>query len=197
MKELLMLAVYLVTFAFSASSIAQDETKNEDVGELKQHIAQLTHELNKAMVIKERLLKDNRELSKQISEKNESRPLSKAEQDAFKADEDAIRQTALDYGEGWYEADADRMKRALHPDVAKRIVIKDKLRQMNASDLIKATESGGGKQTPARKIGIEFEIMAIFENVACVRLMMTNGRLDLIHMYKTDGQWKIINVTSI
>jgi hypothetical protein len=38
------------------------------------------------------------------------------------ADSAAIRQPALDYIEGWYEADAERMERALHPDLAKRIV---------------------------------------------------------------------------
>lgn len=34
----------------------------------------------------------------------------------------AIRQTALDYIEGWYEGNAERMERALHPELAKRIV---------------------------------------------------------------------------
>ena len=38
------------------------------------------------------------------------------------ADASAIKQTALDYIEGWYEGDAERMERALHPELAKRIV---------------------------------------------------------------------------
>ena len=37
-------------------------------------------------------------------------------------DEAAIKATALDYLEGWYSRDAERMERALHPDLAKRIV---------------------------------------------------------------------------
>lgn len=37
------------------------------------------------------------------------------------ADSAAIKQTALDYIEGWYEGNAERMERALHPDLAKRI----------------------------------------------------------------------------
>jgi hypothetical protein len=32
---------------------------------------------------------------------------------------------ALDYIEGWYTGDAARMERALHPDLAKRIVESD------------------------------------------------------------------------
>jgi hypothetical protein len=37
-------------------------------------------------------------------------------------EEAAIRATALDYVEGWYTGDAARMERALHPELAKRIV---------------------------------------------------------------------------
>jgi hypothetical protein len=38
------------------------------------------------------------------------------------ADSAAIRTTALDYIEGWYDADAARMEQALHPHLAKRFV---------------------------------------------------------------------------
>ena len=41
------------------------------------------------------------------------------------ADSAAIRATALDYIEGWYEGNAERMERALHPELAKRIVNTD------------------------------------------------------------------------
>ncbi len=34
------------------------------------------------------------------------------------ADSAAIRQAALDYIEGWYEGNAERMERALHPDLS-------------------------------------------------------------------------------
>ena len=37
-------------------------------------------------------------------------------------DKAAIKQTALDYLEGWYECNPERMERAVHPDLAKRIV---------------------------------------------------------------------------
>ncbi|PYS59909.1 MAG: hypothetical protein DMF76_15225, partial [Acidobacteria bacterium] len=34
----------------------------------------------------------------------------------------AITRTALDYIEGWYAGDAARMERALHPELAKRMI---------------------------------------------------------------------------
>jgi hypothetical protein len=37
-------------------------------------------------------------------------------------DNSAITKTALDYIEGWYADDAVRMERALHPELAKRMV---------------------------------------------------------------------------
>ena len=38
------------------------------------------------------------------------------------ADTAAIRAAALDYIEGWYAGNAGRMERAVHPDLAKRIM---------------------------------------------------------------------------
>ena len=72
------------------------------------------------------------------------------------ADVAAIRQTALDYIEGWYEGNAERMERALHPELAKRIVRSNKdgvsqLGQMSAMSLVLGTRRGGGKNTPKEK----------------------------------------------
>ena len=40
----------------------------------------------------------------------------------LEGDKVAIREAVLDYIEGWYSGDPARMERALHPDLAKRIV---------------------------------------------------------------------------
>src|SRR5262245_15063060 len=73
------------------------------------------------------------------------------------ADEAAIRQAALDYIEGWYEGDAERMERAVHPELAKRIVHtnpqngRSRLDQMSAMTLVLGARRGGGKATPKEK----------------------------------------------
>ena len=69
------------------------------------------------------------------------------------ADREAIRRTALNYAEGWYEGNANKMESALSPDLAKRIArTNDKgqtrLDQMTAMALVQGTRSGFGKQTP-------------------------------------------------
>ena len=73
------------------------------------------------------------------------------------ADAAAIRQTALDYIEGWYEGNPERMERALHPELAKRIVRtnpqnnQSRLDQMSAMSLVQGTRRGGGRNTPKER----------------------------------------------
>lgn len=63
---------------------------------------------------------------------------------------DAIKKTALDYIEGWYAGDAARMERALHSELAKRMVSTDAttgrslLNQMSTMTL--AADARGNRQ---------------------------------------------------
>src|SRR5437762_13635757 len=78
-----------------------------------------------------------------------------AEHVATAADSSGIRDAAMDYIQGWYEGNADRMQRALHPELAKRIVRTDpktgrsNIGTMGALTLINSTKAGGGSNTPA------------------------------------------------
>ena len=115
------------------------------------------------------------------------------------ADSAAIRATALDYAEGWYTADAARMERALHPELAKRIVNtnpqngRNSLGQMGALSLINGTRSGGGKNTPSEQQQKDVVILDIFQNAASVRATMS-GWIDYMHIAKWNGRWVIVNV---
>ena len=115
------------------------------------------------------------------------------------ADSAAIRTTALDYIEGWYTADAPRMERALHPDLAKRIVMTDPasgrtmLRQMGAMGLVQGTRSGGGSSIPVAQRKNDVKILDIFQNAASVRVTAATW-IDYLHMSKVGGRWVIVNV---
>src|SRR5688500_19746062 len=81
---------------------------------------------------------------------------TQAQTTVSEADKAAITQTALDYLEGWYAGDAERMERALHPELAKRIMRtnaqgQSRLEQMGAMTLVQYTRRGGGKNTPKDK----------------------------------------------
>ncbi|HET8796478.1 MAG TPA: nuclear transport factor 2 family protein, partial [Thermoanaerobaculia bacterium] len=100
-------------------------------------------------------------------------------------DRRAIEAAALDYAEGWYAGDADRMARALHPDLAKRIVAsKDgepRLQHMTAEQLIAGTRKGYGKNVPPEKQLKDVKILDVFGNTATVRLEMA-GWIDYLHV---------------
>jgi hypothetical protein len=115
------------------------------------------------------------------------------------ADSAAIRTAALDYVEGFYEGSAERMARALHPELVKRIIARDTLTkrdwisQMGAAQLINATARGGGRNTPAERRTREVKILDIYETVASVRATMS-GWIDYMHLARIDGRWQIVNV---
>jgi len=110
-----------------------------------------------------------------------------------------IRQTALDYIEGWYEGDGARMERALHPELAKRMVSTDPktgrsvLDQMGAMTLVLNTRKGSGTRFPKSQQHKEITILDVYENAACVKIDAATW-VDYLEMAKWNGQWKIINV---
>ena len=111
----------------------------------------------------------------------------------------AIKQTALDYIEGWYEGNAERMERALHPDLAKRIVRtnpqngRSGLGQMSAMGLVQGTRAGGGKDTPKEKQQKDVTILDVFENAASVKIVASEW-IDYLHLAKWNGRLVIVNV---
>ena len=114
------------------------------------------------------------------------------------ADSAAIRQAALDYIEGWYEGNAERMERALHPDLAKRIVNVDQrgravLGHQSAMTLVQNTRRGGGKDTPPAERRTGVRILDTFGNTASVRVDADRW-IDYLHVAKWNGRWLIINV---
>jgi Putative lumazine-binding len=115
------------------------------------------------------------------------------------ADSSAIRSTALDYVEGWYEGNVTRMSRALHPELVKRIVVTDTttgksvLQNMGASALVNGARHGYGKSTPRERQQKEVTILDIFGHAASVKATMADW-IDYMQVAKVDGRWVIVNV---
>ena len=110
----------------------------------------------------------------------------------------AIKQSALDYIEGWYEGNAERMESALHPELAKRIVRTNqegssRLDQMSAMTLVQGTRRGGGKNTPKEKQQKDVTILDVYENAASVKIVASDW-IDYLHLAKFNGRWVIVNV---
>ena len=111
----------------------------------------------------------------------------------------AIRATALNYIEGWYEGDAGRMESALHPELAKRIITTDpktghsQFGHMGAMQLVQNTRRRGGSKTPKEQQQKDVTILDKFNNAAIVKIVASTW-VDYLEMAKFNGEWKIINV---
>jgi hypothetical protein len=115
------------------------------------------------------------------------------------ADSAGIRSTALDYAEGWYTGDADRMARALHPELVKRILVTDTatgrafVQTMGASALVNGTRHGYGKSTPADRQQKDVRILDLYGNAAVAKVAMADW-IDYLQLVRADGRWQIVNV---
>lgn len=113
------------------------------------------------------------------------------------ADSAAIRAAATDYIQGWYDADAARMERSLHPALAKRIVVRDPATRRSgvanttARQLVQDT--GENEKAPADRQRQDITILDIYQNMASVKVV-ASGWVDYMHLGRFDGEWKIVNV---
>jgi hypothetical protein len=115
------------------------------------------------------------------------------------AESAAIRATALDYAEGWYAGDGDRMGRALHPELVKRILVSDTatgrsfVQTMGTSALVNGTRHGYGKGTPADRQQKDVTVLDVFGNAAIAKVVMADW-VDYLQLVRVDGRWLIVNV---
>lgn len=114
-------------------------------------------------------------------------------------DAELIKQTALDYIEGFYEGNAERMERALHPELAKRIVQKDQrgrstLGQMGAMRLVQLTRIHDPSDVvPKERQQKDITVLDIFGNAASAKIIASDW-IDYLHLAKWNGRWVIVNV---
>lgn len=104
-----------------------------------------------------------------------------------------VEAIARDYIEGWYTGNVERMDRALHAELVKRIPVgeaRGSLREVTKARMVEMTADGGG-DTP----DVEFEILIddISTDIATVRVVSAEY-LDYLHVAKISDGWKIVNV---
>jgi hypothetical protein len=108
--------------------------------------------------------------------------------------QEAIVRTALDYYEGWFDGDAARMERALHPELVKRTVRENTTTAENdsAQDMIEATAAGfGRKQDPGdRRISVHVD--HVHGRIATATVTSA-VYVDYLQLVEIDGAWKILN----
>ena len=124
--------------------------------------------------------------------------VSAQQKEYFEKEKDAITETALNYLEGWFTGDAERMDKALHPGLNK--VRPNKLPQTgktllqhsSSELLIEATHAKMGV-LEEDKWDIEFILHDMLEPIALVEVLSSQF-VDYLQIGKFNGEWKIVNV---
>ena len=101
-----------------------------------------------------------------------------------------IRQAALDYFEGWFDGDVERMDRALHPDLVKRKAGAT-LSFGTKERMLELTAAGEGAEDGADR-RLEVEVEDVYGDIASVTVSSAVYH-EYLHLVRTDDGWKIAN----
>lgn len=109
-------------------------------------------------------------------------------------DRDSVRQVALDYFEGWFDGDVERMRRALHDDLVKRRLAPagaSALPVTSKARMVELTEQGAGAGD--RGDGrLDVQVVDIHGDIANV-IVVGGVYHEYLHMVRTADGWKIAN----
>ena len=120
----------------------------------------------------------------------------------MKADEEGIRAAVLDYVEGIYEVQPERIDNGIDVTMRKYGYGFNKrdnnywpAREMNFKQLrnLAANWNKDGSRADAKTAPKEIIIFDKLEKIASVKLVASWG-VDYFHLVKEDGKWKILNV---
>ena len=108
-----------------------------------------------------------------------------------------ITATALDYIEGWFDGDAERMRRALHPDLAKRSLALDdgveQIKTLTAEQMIGWTGEGMGRAEDPADRRIEVTVNRVDDRIETATCLCAIY-VDYLQLARTSEGWKIVNV---
>jgi len=112
-------------------------------------------------------------------------------------DEAAIVGAALDYFEGWFEGDAARMERALHPELVKRSIGQlssdaERLETITKRQMVDATAAGEGRRQDPGERRIEVVIEHVSGRIANVTVGSA-VYVEYLQLVRTRDGWRIVN----
>lgn len=108
--------------------------------------------------------------------------------------EAAIRRTVRDYYEGWFDGDAARMQRALHPELVKRGFADDgsSIDTDTAATMVDATRRGVGTRYGADQRHLDISVNHVHRDIADVHVTGA-VYVDYLQLVLVDGRWQILN----
>jgi hypothetical protein len=104
-----------------------------------------------------------------------------------KEDVSAVKKACMDYVEGYFESNGERIKAGVNPNLVKRKIKDGKFSELSFDKLVEVTV-----KTKREKPIITVEVYDIYNDMAAARV--TSGFVDFIHLAKIDGKWQVVNV---
>ena len=114
------------------------------------------------------------------------------------ADREAVRLAALDYVEGVYNVEPERIERSVHPNLVKRGFYKDAAAgpyiesPMTYEQLVKL--AGNWNKEKKRDISIkQVDVLDVLDQTAVAKVT-ANWGIDYMLLAKFEGRWKITQI---
>jgi Putative lumazine-binding len=111
-----------------------------------------------------------------------------------KSEHEHIVQAALDYFEGWFDGDVERMDRALHPDLVKRSPGAQQAASLGITTkerMLELTAAGEGADD-GRDRSLDVVIEDVYGDIASVTVRSAVYH-EYLHLVRTSDGWKIAN----
>jgi hypothetical protein len=107
----------------------------------------------------------------------------------------AIRRCILDYFEGWFDGDAERMDRALHAGLAKHSLDQGPSRAngldlTTKAEMVEATARGAGRTRDVPERDIRIDIAAVSGNIASA-IVHSAVYVEFVLLVRTADGWRI------
>ena len=113
-------------------------------------------------------------------------------------DAEAVRRAVQDYFQAWYTGDANRARRCLHPDLAKRRVAYDPasgtwiLRHVDARRMVQLMEQGGGSNLPEADRWQDITVLDVVKDIASAKFV-SHEYVEYLHLARFGQDWLIVN----
>ena len=112
-------------------------------------------------------------------------------------DELAIRATVTDYIESYYDGDAARMERSLHPHYLKHTIRESNgeltMTEKTGLQMVQDVRQNGPSTMPPSDRKVQITVLDVADDVASAKLV-TARWVDYMTLSKWNGQWKIVSV---
>jgi len=109
----------------------------------------------------------------------------------------AIAAVAQNYMDAYYTADSIQMQKTLHPDFHKRTLKTvnghTEISEDTVQSMVEGVRLGSGKQIPVAERVKKIEVLDIYRDAASVKVV-TGRWIDYMHLSKSNGEWRVLDV---